>query len=327
MASKFTKAKSERGYLKCALYGKTGSGKTLTSLIWAEYLASLSGKKVYYIDTERGTEYYSMSIPERKCHPQAFDFERLITRSLMETLEAVEEPAQTPDCGVLVIDSITHIWEAARNAYQGKKMSNDQIPIQAWNGIKKPYKRLMSLFIDGNFHAILCGREGIVMEESEDGEMKVTGTKLKAEGETPHEPDILGRMIPERDSKGKYIIQVFFEKDRSGILTGKTFKEPTAEVIAPIVAYLTGGDQGKIGTPEDAAEKDMAMQEAATKKAESDRKSIYELIRVALVNATTADQLKTAWELTSGKKGKLGELYDQLVAIKDARKAEIMEAA
>jgi len=70
----------------------------------------------------------------------------------------------------------------------------------------------MSLLLDGSFHAIICGREGMVMEQDEDGEMRVTGTKLKAEGETPHEPHLLGRMCPERDEKGGYIIKVFFER-------------------------------------------------------------------------------------------------------------------
>lgn len=323
MAGKFTKAKSEQGYFKVALYGKTGSGKTLTSLLWAEGLAQKEGKRIAYIDTERGTEFYSMSIPERKCHPEAFDFDRLITRSLMETLEAVES-IDPKEYGVLVIDSITHLWEAARNAYTGKKMANGGIPINAWNEIKKPYKKLMSLFLDGNWHALLCGREGLVMDKDEDGELEVVGTKMKAEGETPHEPHVLGRMNPERDERGGYIVQVFFEKDRSGILTGRTFDWPTYKTIEPVVQYLSGGMQGQLGSPEDAAAKDATLQENAAQKAEAERKGLYDQIRTALVNAKNPDELKSAWSLTSGKKGKLGELFDQLATIKDTRKAELL---
>lgn len=323
MASKFSKAKSEQAFFKVALYGKTGSGKTLTSLLWAEGLANKEGKRIAYIDTERGTEFYSMHIPERTCHPEAFDFDRLITRSLMETLEAVES-IDPKEYGVLVIDSITHLWEAARNAYQGKKMANGGIPINAWNDIKKPYKKLMSLFLDGSFHAILCGREGLVMDKDEDGELEVVGTKMKAEGETPHEPHVLGRMNPDRDEKGGYIIQVFFEKDRSGILTGKTYQWPKYSTIEPVVAYLSGGVQGTLGSPEDASEKDAAMQEAAQQRMDAERKGLYEQIRISLVNAKSGDELKTAWSLTNGKKGKLGDYFEQLQTIKDARKTEIL---
>ena len=186
--------------------------KDLTSLLWAEGLAAIDGKRIAFIDTERGSEFYCLDIPERTVHPKDFDFDRFITRSLMETLEAVEE-LDPKVHGVLVIDSITHLWEAARAAYNGKLLPNGGIPLQAWQQIKKPYKRLMSLFLDGSFHAILCGREGVVMEQDEDGEMRVTGTKLKAEGETPHEPHVLGRMCPDRDERGGYITKVFFEKD------------------------------------------------------------------------------------------------------------------
>jgi KaiC/GvpD/RAD55 family RecA-like ATPase len=119
----FQKAKSEQAYFKAALYGKAGTGKTLTSLLWAEGLAARDKKRVAYIDTERGTEFYAMDIAQRKVHPKAFDFDRLITRSIMETVEAVEsiDPAEH---SVVVIDSITHLWEAARAAYTGKLMSN-----------------------------------------------------------------------------------------------------------------------------------------------------------------------------------------------------------
>jgi NTP pyrophosphatase (non-canonical NTP hydrolase) len=37
-----------------------------------------------------------MDIPERTVHPKAFDFDRLITRSLMETLEVVEALDKKP---------------------------------------------------------------------------------------------------------------------------------------------------------------------------------------------------------------------------------------
>ena len=100
------KAKSEQAFFKAALYGKPGSGKTLTSLIWAEVLAAREGKRIAHVDTERGVEFYTLDIPERTVHPRAFDFDRLITRSLMETIEAVES-LDPKVYGVLIIDSIT----------------------------------------------------------------------------------------------------------------------------------------------------------------------------------------------------------------------------
>jgi hypothetical protein len=326
MASKFSKAKSEQAFFKAALYGKTGSGKTLTSLFWAEGLSKREGKRIAFIDTEHGSDFYCTDIKERTCHPKAFDFDRIITKSLMETLDAVEsiDPAEY---GVLVIDSITHLWEAAQNAYNGKRMPNGGIPVQAWQQIKRPYKKLMSIFLDGNFHSIICGREGVVLDKDEDGELQVTGTKLKAEGETPYEPHILGRMLPGiRDSLGGYIVSVFFEKDRSGILTGRSFEWPNYTTIDPVVTYLSGGVQGKLGTPEENAEIDAAAQERAAEQAEAERQSLFNQIRTALANADNVTKLRSAWDLTKGKKTRLGdELFETLSTIKDTRKAEILK--
>lgn len=321
--SLFQKAKSEQAFFKAGLYGKTGTGKTLTSLLWAEGLAAREKKRIAYIDTERGTEFYSMSIPQRTCHPAAFDFDRLITRSLMETVEAVE--SLDPEAyGVLVIDSITHLWEAAQAAYQGKRMSNGGIPIQAWAAIKRPYKKLMSLFLDGNFHALLCGREGVVIENDEEGEPQVVGTKMKAEGETPHEPHILGRMRPGRDKDGGYVIKVFFEKDRSGILTGREIEWPTYQTIAPVVAHLSGTQQGRLGDPEAVAEQDAAAQERKAEQDKTEQHDLYNQIRTALLSAKNGGELKAAWSLTGGKKTRLGDLYEQLETLKDTRKQELL---
>jgi hypothetical protein len=326
MASKFTKAKSKQAYLKMALYGGTGSGKTLTSLLISEGLAKLCGKRIAYIDTENGSDFYATDVPERTVHPLAFDFDRIQTASLMDVLEAVET-LDTNLYGVLVIDQMTTLWEAARASYNGKKTANGGIPIQAWGDIKKPYKRIVALTRDGNFHAIYLGREGMIIDKDDDGEMEVVGTKMKAEGETAYEPHILGRMKQTMEKDGNYRISVFFEKDRSGVLTGKTFNWPNFQTIEPVVKYLTGVEQSKVGTPEDNAEKDIEAKEREEAKIEAEKKSIFEQIRSALQSSRTADELRAAWSLTTGKKTKLGDYYDQLTAIKDARKAEMLEVA
>ncbi len=75
---KFVKAKSEQAFFKVALYGKTGSGKTLTSCSGPKGWRR-EGKRVAFVDTERGSEFYSIEIPERTVHPKAFDFDRLIS--------------------------------------------------------------------------------------------------------------------------------------------------------------------------------------------------------------------------------------------------------
>ena len=105
-----------------ALYGPAGSGKTFTALLIAEGLARHSGKRIAFVDTEHGTNFYTQDVAQRRVHPQAFDIDVLYTKSITEVIAAVRG-LDTTTHGVLVIDSITHLWDACKNAYTGK---NDQ---------------------------------------------------------------------------------------------------------------------------------------------------------------------------------------------------------
>jgi hypothetical protein len=321
----FAKAAPQQAFFKAGFYGITASGKTLTALLFAELLASYSKKRIAFIDTERGTDFYATAIPDRKIHPEAFDFDAIYTRSLMESVDALAT-LDTNKYGVVVIDSITHLWEAAKAAYTGKMNSNGAFPIQAWGPIKRPYKKLMSLFMDGQFHAIICGRQGVVMEKDEDGDMEIVGTKMKAEGETPYEPNLLFKFIPEWEANVQKIT-AFVEKDRSGILQGRTFIMPKPSDVEPMIRYLSGGMQGQIGSLEDAAEKDAAALELEEQQKQEGVRVLFEQIRSALINSQNLTQLKSAWDLTKGKKTKLGESYDALESIKDGRKVELTHAA
>src|ERR1700730_13244457 len=114
--SGFRKAKAEQAALKNAIYGPPGSGKSFTTLLLAEGLAKREGKRIAYVDTEHGTDFYCKDVPERAVHPEAFDFDAIYTRSLMEVLREVKALDPSIYC-VIVIASITHLWEAARAAY------------------------------------------------------------------------------------------------------------------------------------------------------------------------------------------------------------------
>src|SRR5262245_18092702 len=104
----FRKAKAEQAALKMGIYGPPGSGKTFTSLLIAEGIAKLTGKRVALVDTEHGSDFYCQAVPTRAVHPEAFDFDALYTRSITETLSAVKS-IKADEYSVLVIDSVTHL--------------------------------------------------------------------------------------------------------------------------------------------------------------------------------------------------------------------------
>ena len=150
----FKKAKAEQAALKLGIYGPPGSGKTFTSLLIAEGLAALTGKRTAYVDTEHGTDFYCQTVKTRRVHPEAFDFDAIYTRSITEAAAAIK--ALSPDeYSVIVIDSITHFWEAVIAAYSGKLTSVGTIPMHAWGKIKKPYKDLMNFLLSSPMHFII----------------------------------------------------------------------------------------------------------------------------------------------------------------------------
>lgn len=256
--SGFRKAKAEQAALKMGVYGPAGSGKTFTALLLAEGLAGVTKKRVAYIDTEHGTDFYCKDVPSRAVHPQAFDFDALYTRSLTEVSAAVQG-LDIATHGVVVIDSVTHLWEAAIAAYSGNKTRIDSIPMHAWGKIKKPYKDLMAFLLSSPLHVIFCGRQGTeYATDEETEELKAVGFKMKAEGETPYEPHILIRMASQKPTKTNEVAQIiaYAEKDRTGVLAGRSFINPTFDSLCAPLLPLLGDVQAKMDSADQAAAKD-----------------------------------------------------------------------
>lgn len=274
--SGFRKAKAQQAALKIGFYGAPGSGKTFTSLLVAEGLAKRAGKKVAYVDTERGTDFYSKAVPGRAVHPEAFEFDALYTRSLTEVIDEIK--ALNPDeYAVVVIDSITHLWEAAKAAYAGKTTKIGTIPMQAWNNIKKPYKELMSLILSSPMHVVICGRQGVEYEKNEEtDELNAIGFKMKAEGETAYEPHILIRMeaIKPKRSNELAKIYAYAEKDRTGVLAGKTLENPTFDDLCLPLLGLLGGEQARMYSEDEVAVQD-AERLAEQEQTKAEQSAVY----------------------------------------------------
>lgn len=261
----FAKAKPKQARLKFGVYGPPGSGKTFTTLLFAEGLALKEGKRIAYVDTERGTDFYSQEVEARAVHPAAFDFDAIYTRSLADVTEAVKS-LDPDEYGVVVLDSISHLWEAAIDAYEGKLTSKDGIPMHAWGSIKKPYKSLVNFLIGSMFHVFILGRQKNVFDTSGD-EWRKVGVAMKAEGETEYEPHLSVRMEAKKseDDSRKSTVLMHVEKDRSGVLAGRTVAFPDFKTIEPLLLLL-GEEQAPAEDEDDRQAKDAGLLEAAKEK-------------------------------------------------------------
>ena len=305
--SGFRKAKAEQAALKVGFYGPPGSGKTFTALLCAEGLAKLSKKRIAYVDTERGTDFYCQAVKERAAHPEAFDFDAIYTRSLSE-IDRELRAIKPEDYGVIVIDSITHVWEAAIAAYSGKTTKIGTLPFHAWGTIKKPYKNLVAYLLSSPIHVLFCGRQGNVFEEDdESGEMKKVGVKMKAEGETAYEPHILLRMEAAHDTRTGLTSNIAYaEKDRTGILSGKTIHKPTFDTLFKPLLGLLGAKQAHIETVDEVGNRDAEAFDEEDMKKEANSKLTLEEFTARITLAKTIEELRAiGGEITADLKKKM----------------------
>jgi hypothetical protein len=93
------------------------------------------------------------------------------------------------------------------------------------------------------------------MEENEETHKKEfvkSGVKMKMAGETPFEPDInvwMELMQKIEDDKPVIYREALIMKDRSGLIDGKTFKNPTFKDFEPVVKYLLSVEKGDVKGP------------------------------------------------------------------------------
>lgn len=290
----FRKAKAEQAALKMGLYGPPGSGKTFTALLLAEGLGKITGKRVAYIDTERGTDFYCQAVPTRAVHPDAFDFDALYTRAISEVLASVRA-IDTTTHSVLVLDSVTHLWEAAMSAYGGKLTKIGTIPMHAWGKIKKPYKDLMAFMLASPMHVIICGRQKTVYEEDgETEELKSVGVTMRAEGETPYEPHILIRMESIKPKKTNEVATIiaYAEKDRTGVLSGRSFLNPSFDSLCKPLLGLLGDKQARMATGDESAAQDAEALGEQERAREAESAELLRNLKARLDLAKSGEDVK-----------------------------------
>lgn len=301
---KFAKAQPEQARLKVSVYGPPGAGKTFTTLLVAEGLATRDGKRIAYVDTERGTDFYAIPSKGRTVHPKAFDFDALYTNSLADVKSAVES-LDPKTHGVVVVDSISHLWDAAINAYEGKKTSQDGIPMHAWGKIKKPYKALVRYLVDSPFHIFILGRQKNLFDTGADGEIKKVGVGMRAEGETAYEPHICARMESRQDENdsARSTVYMIVEKDRTGVLAGRTIPFPSFKTFEPILSML-GDRQAMSEDPDEVAAKDGELLDAERDKQRAKEDKSAGLLADFTAQIRAADSMSSLQEVATNLKKK-----------------------
>jgi hypothetical protein len=258
----FSEITNTKPYLKAAFEGFAGTGKTFTASQIAIGLHKRIGstKPVILFDTERAVKFLKPLFAQAGIKVLVKESRSLT--DLKETMRLMRDEAVSD---ILIIDSISHIWEKFLSEYLIKVSKNPEYPrtrleFQDWGIVKPTWKREFSdPFVNDPYHCIICGRAGYEYTDeknSETGKREIfkSGIKMKVEGETAYEPDIL--VLMERfeeiltDNK-KVWREATIIKDRSNLIDGKTFKNPTYADFSPAVEAMLENPEYSVSADKD----------------------------------------------------------------------------
>jgi len=292
----FTDLENTKPYLKVAAEGFAGSGKTYTLAQIAVGLHQRIGstKPVMIFDTEKAAKFLRPLFQRhgiKVLHKES--------RSLADLKEAMRR-AREGASDVLLIDSISHVWENFVESYKAKT-KRGKLEFQDWGVIKPTWKaEFADPFVRDPYHTLMTGRAAYEYEtEKVDGKREIykSGVKMKVEGETAYEPDVL--LLLERfeellqDDK-KVWRECTVLKDRSTLIDGKTFKNATYEDFAPAIEAILSDAVTSAPRGERSAG-DLFTTEEDKRKAVVAKEIALEKVQALLVEAfpgMTADEKK-----------------------------------
>lgn len=248
--SVFQKAQNEMAYLKAGFYGEAGSGKSFTSSRIAIGLVKYikAKKPVMYFDTETGSDFLIRQFKEA-----GIELHTAKTRAFADLLVAVDEAEKT--ASVMIIDSITHVWNELIESYM-KKLELKRLALKHWIPLKTTWREFTTRYVNSKLHVIICGRSADKWDEVEDEdgakELRKVGTKMRTETELAYEPSLLIELELIQTSPhvgGALIHRAHVRKDRFDIINGQHFDNPGFEAFLPHISLLNLGGEHKAIEP------------------------------------------------------------------------------
>lgn len=201
----FIKKKPKATRLKMYIYGKPGTGKTVTSLQFPSPAV---------VDTQKGVihyrddyDFYELNVQDPS-DPAAIE---------MAVDQLIEDPG---DYRTFVIDSMTDVWDKMvqkRIRYMRDKENDPHYELQPgdWGYLKNEIKYLISKLLSLDMNVIATAEEKKeYSDETDSGHMEVVGTMPDGHRKIPHIFDVVINLTT--DNEGHHWAHV--EKDRTNSL-------------------------------------------------------------------------------------------------------------
>lgn len=167
MAVQFRQATKRTAKLRLAVAGPSGSGKTYSSLS----MAAVLGDKIAVVDTERGSA---------SLYSDQYNFDVVELSPPFEPRYAVEaiKAAETAGYDVIIIDSLSHFWEAEGGVLDMVDAAAERARGNSWAGWKEgtpAYRHLVDTILAADLHVICAMRsktEWILEKDPKSGKDK-----------------------------------------------------------------------------------------------------------------------------------------------------------
>lgn len=225
MSNPFQKASRSQVFLKLAITGPTGSGKTFSSLRLAKGLIEESGKRIAFMDTENDSA---------SLYSEKFDFDTLPISPPFEagSFQSGIAAAVANDYGCIVIDSASHLWRGILK-YKGELDARGGNQWTNWRDPDKKFQESIDAVLQSKIHVIFCMRSKMEYEQVKDGNK----TSINKVGLAPIMKDDLEYEFTsvldiQMDHKAKS------SKDRSGLFPDDKIFQVTEQTGRDIAAWL-----------------------------------------------------------------------------------------
>jgi hypothetical protein len=244
---------AENQFIKASFGGFAGSGKTRTAteFIIGCYKRINKGKAVLIIDNEKGSRFL---IPIfRNAGIQVILKETVTLADVLHAFDYVENG----EVDFLFIDSLTKVWYKFVRDYRSNH-NNRKLTLNDWGSIIPEWQeKFADRFVQLKGSCVFTGRGGYTydLEEVEENgktrkQFVKSGVKMKISGETAFEPDLNVWMEQQQNIEDDGKISVWREaqvmKDRSGLIDGKTFRNPTFKDFEPVVSFIMDCQVGDV---------------------------------------------------------------------------------
>jgi hypothetical protein len=218
----FTKAVKRQGFLRVAFTGPSGSGKTLSSLLVADGIVKAmtipggSTPRIAVVDTENASANDYVDTDGLEFDVLIIDPPYTVPRFL-----AAVDAAEKAGYGVIVLDSISHVWSGEGGLLQKKEAlaSRGGNSYTNWGAITKEHEAFRAMLLTCKAHLIatMRSKQEYVLQADDRG--KAVPKKV---GMAPIQRDGMEYEFTAVFDLGMDH-QVLISKDRTGLFDGRIF--------------------------------------------------------------------------------------------------------